>query len=384
MDALSRDDEVRAALALAGLPGVGPDRYRWLLERFGSAASAVEEGREAARRGELPPAFRRLADARPAPDSRLREVRRKGIRIVLQGEEGYPDRLLHLHHPPPLLYLAGPGALPARGGVGVVGTRRATAYGRRMARDLARGLAVRGRPVVSGMAAGVDGTAHRAALDADGTTVGVIGSGLDHRYPASNRDLYREMWRRGLLVSEFPPEMPPAPGLFPRRNRIIAALSEAVVVVQAGERSGALITASRALELGREVCAVPGPVGPPASVGVHDLLRDGAAPVTSAGDVLATLGMDGAGTGEGGEDGGAAVPSRDRLAAVLGGDAEAAAGLCRALLEGPRGTDDLALETDMAVARAAGLLARMELEGWVRSLPGGRFALPAAPAEGTT
>lgn len=383
MDALTREGELRSALALAGVRGIGPDRYRWLLERFGSAAAAVEEGPVAARRGELPRAFRHLRGVHPVPPDRLREIRDRGIRIVVLGDDGYPARLHHLHYPPPVLYLTGPGRLPQQGGVAVVGTRKATGYGRRMARDLARGLSAAGRTVVSGMAAGIDGTAHRAALEMGGETVGVIGSGLDHRYPASNRDLYRAMERKGLLVSEFAPEMPPERGFFPRRNRIIAALAEAVVVVQAGKKSGALITASQALDLGREVCAVPGPVGPPGSVGVHALLRDGAAPVTGAGDVLETLGASRPDAEAGpGEAGTPLLPSRDRLARTLGATAGAALDLCRGLAGGPRGADDLAAETGIGIPEAASLLARLELEGWVRSLPGGRFELDSPGAAG--
>lgn len=383
MDALARREELRAALGLAESDGVGAVRFRRLVDRFGSARAALEEGPAAARSGALPADLAAVADARPADGDRLDALAGEGFRVVAYGGEGYPGGLGHLHRPPPVLYLEGDGPLPDGRAVAVVGTRKATGYGRRMARDLAGGLARAGWTVVSGMAAGVDGVSHRAALDADGRTVGVLGSGLRHEYPASNRDLYRDMRSDGLLVSEFPPEVRPEPAFFPRRNRIIAALADAVLVVQAGRRSGALITVEHALEIGREAFAVPGPVGPPASEGVHGMLRDGAAPATRAGDVLEALGAGASGTqADGGDAGPGAegegegrprMPGRDRLAALFGADAGAAEAVCRALSSGPRHADDLADEAGLDAGAAAAVLGRLELEGWVRGLPGGRF-----------
>lgn len=385
MDALARREELRAALGLAESDGVGAVRFRRLVDRFGSARAAIARGPAAARSGALPADLRAVADARTADAERLDALAEEGIRLVAYGAEGYPDRLGHLHRPPPVLYLAGDGALPDGEAVAVVGTRKATGYGRRMARDLAGGLARAGWAVVSGMAAGVDGVAHRAALDAGGPTVGVLGSGLRHEYPASNRDLYRDMRTEGLLATEFPPEVRPEPAFFPRRNRIIAALADAVLVVQAGRRSGALITVEHGLELGREAFAVPGPVGPPASEGVHEMLREGATPATSAGDVLEALGA-GLSDGERGTDGGSTpgrrrgddgdgprMPGRDRLATMFGPEADRAEAMCRALAAGPRHADELADEAGLDAGAAAAVLGRLELEGWVRGLPGGRF-----------
>lgn len=376
MDAVARREELRAALGLAEADGVGAVRFRRLVDRFGSARAALARGPGEARAGALPPDLRAVADAGPADAGRLDALADEGIRLVAYGGEGYPDRLGHLHRPPPVLYLQGDGDLPAARAVAVVGTREATGYGRRMARDLAGGIARAGWAVVSGMAAGVDGVAHRGALDAGGRTVGVLGSGLRHEYPASNRDLYRDMRSDGLLVSEFPPEVRPEPAFFPRRNRIIAALADAVLVVQAGRRSGALITVEHGLELGREAFAVPGPVGPPASEGVHEMLREGAAPATCAGDVLEALvaGVSAGGRGGRGDAGrGRRMPGRDRLAAIFGADAGSAEAVCRALASGPRHADELADEAGLDAGAAAAVLGRLELEGWVRGLPGGRF-----------
>lgn len=377
MDAVGRREELRAALGLAAADGVGAVRFRRLVDRFGSARRVLGEGPAAARSGALPPELAAVADARPAPAERLDALERSGVRLLSYGLPGYPARLGHLHRPPPVLYLQGPVGLPGERAVAVVGTRKATGYGRRMARDLAGGLARAGWTVVSGMAAGVDGAAHRAALDAEGPTVGVLGSGLEHEFPAGNRDLYRRMRREGVLATEFAPETPPEPGFFPRRNRLIAALSDGVLVVQAGRRSGALITVNHALELGREVFAVPGPVGPAASEGVHGMLRDGAVPATCAGDVLEALGAEAGRSGDRGAAGDARrVPGRDRLAALFGPDAGAARALCRALARGPRHADDLAAEAGLDPGAAAAVLGRLELEGWARGLPGGRFEAP--------
>lgn len=368
--------ELRSALALSEVEGLGPAGFRALVDRFGSASRAVRRLSGGVARPDLAGAAasaavrRRLEEVVPAPASRLERLRRRGLRLVSYGGPGYPPGLGHLHHPPPVLYLQGPLELPDGRGVAVVGTRRATGYGRRMARDLAGELAAAGWTVVSGMALGVDGAAHGAALDAGGPTVGVLGSGLGHEYPASHRGLYARMRERGLLASEFPPELPPAPGLFPRRNRVIAALAEAVVVVQAGRRSGALITAGHALELGREVLAVPGPVGPPASEGVHALLRDGAAPATRALDVFRALGVEGDDTGRGGRAGLPALPPD-----LSDEEAEAAGRLLEALGDGPRGADGLGREAALSGGELAAMLSRLEVHGRIRQVPGGRWEL---------
>lgn len=372
MDALSRRAEARAALGLLAVEELGPGRFRALVDRWGSARAALSSAGRIRPDRTLPrPVVERIRRARPAPAERLEELEDRGMRLAVYGGPDYPDRLGHLAFPPPVLWLQGPGSLPARHAVTVVGTRKATGYGRRMARDLGASLAGTGLTVVSGMAAGVDGAAHRGALEAGGATVGVLGSGLDHEYPSAHRGLYRRMREEGLLASEHPPPEPPRKAWFPRRNRILAALAEAVVVVQAPRGSGAIITADLALDLGRDVLAVPGPVGPAASEGVHRLLREGAAPATCAADVLAALrGPDAADDREG-----PSRPDPDRVAALAGPEAPRARSLCRSLLEGPRDGDELARAAGLGAAETASVLSRLELEGAVRSLPGGRWEL---------
>jgi DNA processing protein len=259
--------------------------------------------------------------------------------------------------------------------IGIVGTRRATEYGRRMAHDLALDLAAEGWVIVSGLAGGIDAAAHRGALAAGGTTIGVLGCGVDRVYPLRNRSLYASIAECGLLLSEFAPGVDPRKFHFPMRNRIIAALSSALVVVQAGEKSGALITVGMALDLGRPVLAVPGPADQEVSRGVHQMLREGAGVAETAGDVLRELGESG-------------CPGPDRIQGTLFDTdagptdpdlAGSASRLRRGLAAGPAPVDDLARATGITVPEALATLCRMELGGTVRSLPGHRFELVRRP-----
>ena len=211
-----------------------------------------------------------------------------------RSDARFPARLKAIFDPPPALYLRGSGEPELLGGraVGVVGARSCSPYGAQVARMLGRELAAAGLVVVSGLARGIDGAAHRGALESGGPTVGVLGCGIDRDYPAANAALSRRMEEDGLVVSEYEAGVEPAPWRFPARNRIIAGLCEAVVVVEARERSGALITADFALEEGREVFAVPGEITSALSVGSNALLRLGATPLTGSGDVLEALGIE--------------------------------------------------------------------------------------------
>jgi DNA processing protein len=217
---------------------------------------------------------------------------------LARSDARFPPRLKAIFDPPRSLYLRGSGEpeLLGRRAVGVVGARSCSTYGAQVARMLGRELAAAGLVVVSGLARGIDGEAHRGALESGGPTVGVLGCGIDRDYPAANASLSRRMEDGGLVVSEYEAGVEPAPWRFPARNRIIAGLCEGVVVVEARERSGALITADFALEEGREVFAVPGEITSALSVGSNALLRLGATPLTGAGDVLEALGIERAST----------------------------------------------------------------------------------------
>jgi DNA processing protein len=203
----------------------------------------------------------------------------------------YPAALRDLPDPPRTLWARGELALLDRPCVAIVGTRRATAYAERVTREIARALARAGACVISGLARGVDGEAHRAALDVDGATCAVLGTGIDVAFPKAHAALQSDIGVRGLLLSELAPSNAAHGGSFPRRNRIIAALARVTIVIEAGVKSGALITASHALELNRTVAAVPGPIDVPQSQGSNELLRDGATLIASVADALALLGL---------------------------------------------------------------------------------------------
>jgi DNA processing protein len=213
--------------------------------------------------------------------------------ILSKGGPGYPPLLAELYDPPARLHLRGGAvAILTRPCVAVVGARSCSPYGAQVARELAGELAAAGLVVVSGLARGVDGEAHRGALAAGGLTVAVLGCGIDRNYPSAHADLARRIAASGLVVSEYAPGVEPSPWRFPARNRIIAGLARATVVVEARERSGALITADFALELGREVFAVPGEITSALSGGTNDLIRQGATPLLRADDVLEALGIE--------------------------------------------------------------------------------------------
>ena len=225
-------------------------------------------------------------DLAPA-DRILADCQRLDIRLLTLSDAAYPGRLKNIYDPPALLYCKG--RLPLLDDllcVAVVGTRDCTPYGVACAEKLGFGLASGGAAVVSGLAKGIDAAAIRGALRAGGVTVGVVGNGLDVYYPYESRYLYEDVASAGILLSEYPPGTEPASGHFPVRNRIISGLSQAALVVEAPEKSGALITAATALEQGRDVFAVPGPIDAPASVGCNCLIRDGAGLVSDASDIL--------------------------------------------------------------------------------------------------
>ncbi|HEV7705533.1 MAG TPA: DNA-processing protein DprA, partial [Gemmatimonadaceae bacterium] len=221
----------------------------------------------------------------------LENAERAGALVVAYGDAEYPQRLCALGDPPPVLFALGALALLRAPCVAIVGTRRATSYGERVAAELAGALARAGVTVVSGMARGIDGVAHRAALMARGGTVAVLGTGVDVAYPASHRALHAEIVARGLVLSEEMPGDRASGGSFPKRNRIIAALAKTIIVVEAPHRSGALITASWASDLDCDIAAVPGPIDVPQNAGTNALLRDGAIMITDVADALALVGV---------------------------------------------------------------------------------------------
>lgn len=277
----------------------------------------------------------------------LADLERSGVRWVARGAPDYPARLRRIHDPPPGLFIRGRAAMtlldvPC---VAIVGARACSAYGAAVAAELARGLARAGVLVVSGLARGVDAAAHRGALEA-GVTVAVLGCGVDRDYPRAHGALAASIAERGLIVSEYPPGVEPAPWRFPARNRIVAGLCDATVVVEARERSGALITADLALDEGRDVLAVPGEITSLLSKGTNHLLRLGAIPVTCLGDVLSVVGME-------------PVPARRR---ALHPRLEA---VRAAVADSPVAADDLVRNTGLSAGDVAAALTELELAGVV-------------------
>ncbi|MBC7789349.1 MAG: DNA-protecting protein DprA [Anaerolineae bacterium] len=274
-------DSARAALALSLVPGVGPAGYRELVERHGSAGAAWSA--------------RPIGSAERAARLSADEVGMRaaacGAITIAQEDSLYPAQLLDLGNAPPVLFAIGDMAALGSPCVAIVGTRSATAYGERVTRELASSLARAGATIVSGMARGIDAAAHLAALDAGGKTIAVLGTGVDLAYPTAHRELRQQIASHGLLLSEELPGDRASSGSFPKRNRIIAALSLVTIVVEAPARSGALITANHALELGRTVAAVPGPIDSPHSTGSNELLRDGAMVIASVEDAVALVGL---------------------------------------------------------------------------------------------
>ena len=289
----------------------------------------------------------------------VRRLARLGVRLVPYGSPAYPERIAALLDAAPLLGVRGdPGAL-AGPFAALVGARKATAYGLGVAARLARELAACGVGVVSGLALGIDAAAHRGALEAGGRTVAVLGCGPDRVYPARHERLAAEIAARGALLSELPPGAPPLAYHFPLRNRLISALAEAVVVVEARARSGSLITAEHAAEQGREVLAVPGPVDAPESEGPNRLLRDGAAPVLDASDVLRAIG-------------GQHVAPASSARSAEPADPESRA-LWLALRSEPATRDELAARLGLAPQEMARRLLPLELDGRVLEDRDGRL-----------
>ena len=347
--------EIEALLRLKEIPRLG-DRGIWALIRaHGSGVGALKG---AGIQG-------RLWDGGEAgfPLQRWKE---DGLRLRPVTSPRYPQSLLALTDPPPLLFLKGREELLTRPAVAVVGTRKATEGGRRTAEALGRVLAGAGITVVSGMARGIDGAAHRGALEAGGDTVAVLGSGLAVVYPPTHRALFREIGKRGLLVSEFLPTEKALPHHFPRRNRIIAALAQAIVVVEAGERSGAFITVDHGLDLGREILAFPGSIENSQAVGSNALLREGARLLTRPEAILEELpGLVEAAAGPdgGGGEGLSLPPGLPGELLPLWG----------ALALEPQGVDELAGEAQLTPQETLAGLSALELMGRAHRCPGMRF-----------
>jgi DNA processing protein len=364
-------EEARDWLRLAAIPGLGGASQRLLLKAFGlpEAIFSASAAALAAVVGET--LARRVAEApdEAALEAGLAWLAEPGNHLLTLADPDYPPRLLDTDDPPPLLYVKGRVDLLAQPALAVVGSRNGSRQGEQNALAFASALSSSGLTVVSGLALGIDTAAHRGGLAGAGSTVAVIGTGPDRIYPARNADLAREIAAQGAIVSEFPVGTPALPANFPRRNRIIAGLSQGCLVVEAAERSGSLITARLAAEAGREVFAIPGSIHSPHSRGCHKLIKQGAKLVECAQDILEELRLpDPLARRAAGRPGGAVA--RDPRA---GARDEGEAKLLDALGADPCTLDSLMQRTNLTADTLLAMLLPLELEGRVVQLPGGLY-----------
>lgn len=350
-------DERAYWVALNKVAGVGAVRMTALLEVCGSAEAVWHASIHDLRRANLDRrTLENLLQARRDLDvcAEWERLQKIDVRVLTLLDDDYPTNLRQIDVPPPLIYVRG-SLLPSdEWAIGVVGTRRASVYGREVAHTLGRELAAAGATVVSGLALGVDTVAHRAALEAGGRTLAVLGSGVDQIYPPDNRGLAQQIIQQGALISEYPLGVRPDANNFPPRNRIISGLSRGVVIVEASNRSGALITAKFAAEQGRDVFAVPGSILNPGSAGCNALIQQGATPLLSPQDVLNQLQMDQVAAHYAAREAITTDPQEAALLAFLDGE--------------PRQLDDLVRQSTLPAPTVAGLLTLMELKGLVRQV----------------
>jgi DNA processing protein len=355
--------EVRDLLALHLVPGLGPRLTAALLHRFGSAGAVLQAA--AAQLQEVPHIGPKLASdlCQAMRKTKVEEewelIERHGVQLLARGTPDYPKPLEAMVDPPYLLYVRGSTEPRDANAVAVVGSRSSSAYGKRVAERLATGLVRAGITVVSGLARGIDGCAHRAALKAGGRTLAVLAGGLCRIYPPEHAELADEVAAAGALITEANMNMEPMAGMFPARNRIISGLSRAVVIVEAAEKSGALITASHAADQGRPVFAVPGPIESTASGGTNALIRKGAILIRGVDDILEELD---------GIKGAAAAPTQPppKLDGLQGR-------IWEMLVEQPQHVDELVQKLQTPVGEVAGALLMLEMKKAVRRLPGNQY-----------
>ncbi len=362
-----KTSEDACLIGLTFIKELGPVTQRALIARFGSAKEVfrapVQELMEV--EGVGPKRAKAIKEFNhwDRVEDILRKAQAGEISIVGYTEPEYPSQLKEIPDPPLLLYMKGQITADDRFAIAVVGPRKPTEYGLRVASMLARGLSERGLTIVSGLARGIDTEAHKAAILAGGRTIGVLGSGIDVPYPPENKGLMKRIERAGAVITEFPPGTKPERGNFPIRNRIISGLSLGVIIVEAPEDSGALITANYALEQSREVFAVPGMVTSGKSRGVHKLIKQGATLVETPEDILEVLGPQLKGL----------IKDRKKAQRVTLSSEERL--LIDHMSSEPVHVDELTRKAQLPLNRVMALLTGLELKGVVQQLPGKRFHL---------
>lgn len=356
-------EEIEKWLALTFVTNLGPRRIAAVYREFGGieaffSGSSAELAEKLGLKPTTVAAMQSALDPKKGQRA-LSQCRERGVGVICPESPEYPALLKECHDPPPVLYFLG--KLPQGELLAVVGSRRATDYGRRTARSLVPTLSRGGLGIVSGLAQGIDSFAHRACLESGGYTLAVLGNGVDIFYPYANMQLQKDILAGGgCILSEFPPGTKPRPDHFPRRNRIISGLCRGVLIIEAGLKSGAMITVGFALEQGRDVFAAPGNIDSPQSAGTNDLIRQGAKPALTAADILEEYNLD--------------LP----LVTAVGSEAAATGGEQEilALLDG-QGVclDEICFRLGLASSVALARLVALELKGLVARLPGQKYML---------
>jgi DNA processing protein len=341
------------------IKGIGAVRMQGLIAYFGDLEAAWNAApAELARAGLGLRLIERVVQARGGVslDRVWENIEKQDIKILTWEDEVYPQRLKEIDQPPPVLYIRGEYLPDDLFAVAIVGTRRVTPYGRQITEELSSFLAANNMTVISGLARGVDAVAHQTTLKAGGRTIAVLGSGVDKIYPPEHRALADQIVERGAIVSDYAPGTPPEASNFPPRNRIISGLSLAIIVVEAGETSGALITAEFAAEQGREVFAVPGSIFAPQSKGTNKLIQNGALPLLSVNDLMQALDL-------------TRVGERKAARKIMPADTIEAK-LLTILLDEPLHVDEIRNQAELPIEKVSAALVLMELKGMVRQVGG--------------
>ncbi|HLF88008.1 MAG TPA: DNA-processing protein DprA [Anaerolineales bacterium] len=339
--------------------GIGAVRFRGLLDYFGDAKTAWEASESSLRAAGLSEKItQNLIQLRAGVDLSLiqSQLEALNVTVLTWDDVAYPSRLREIDQPPPVLYLRGTLTEADEWAVAIVGTRRVTTYGRQVTEQIATNLAQNGITVISGLARGVDSIAHQAALNAGGRTISVLGSGIDRLYPPENRKLAEQMMEQGAVISDYGLGTQPEAGNFPPRNRIIAGLSLAVVVVEASRKSGALITAGFAAEQGREVFAVPGNIFAPQSQGTNQLIQQGAHPMLHPQEILEALELE------------RVTLHREARAIIPANHLEAQ--ILELIRHEALHVDEISVQAQIPIKEVSATLAMMELKGMVRQMGG--------------
>ena len=373
--------EQRDWLTLTLVPGVGTALFIKLLARFRTPHAVLHASQGALREVVGPKLAQRITQYADVadPETQERAMAEYEAHLITLEDPSYPVRLAEIYDPPLVLFVRGEFRDPEEPCVAVVGTRKPTPYGIRMAERFGRDLAAHGITVVSGMATGIDAAAHRGALEAGGRTIAVLGNGVDIVYPREHADLMHRIICQGCIVSQFPMGTEPSKGHFPFRNRVISGLSMASLIVEAPLRSGALITARQAAEQGREVFAIPGPIDAETSAGPHRLIQEGAKLVQSVDDILVDLELDPEIRRELGRKAGPAVAGRPAPTPAAPRKAPASLSssekeILAVLSSDGSFVDEIALACRIPVSEALSSLTVLELKGLVRQFSGKRFA----------